>query len=238
MRNKTLLENPILRLEQPKRWVDNGFINSRIAVITEDMGFNVDLQYPKMKCRNAVRTCFVREEILERLKTARSFLPEGYSFKIYDAWRPMKLQEELYEQYTAHIAGKYDLDALSEEDREEFLSRFISPPVHDRINPPVHTTGGAIDLTIVDSKGKELNMGTAFDEFSDKAYTAHFEGTEEEEIIYNRRMLYNSMIKAGFTNLPSEWWHYDYGDKFWAYYNKTKTLYSGLFTEEELGYEG
>jgi D-alanyl-D-alanine dipeptidase len=42
------------------------------------------------------------------------------------------------------------------------------------------------------------------------------------------------MIKAGFTNLPTEWWHYDYGDKFWAYYNKTRTLYTGLFTKEEL----
>ena len=36
------------------------------------------------------------------------------------------------------------------------------------------------------------------------------------------------MISVGFTNLPSEWWHYDYGTKFWAYFNNTDALYSGI----------
>ncbi|NLK99676.1 MAG: M15 family metallopeptidase [Clostridiales bacterium] len=237
MQNKTILENPIRKLELPKKWTNNGFISSKIVSINENMGFDMDLQYPKMKFKNAVKTCFVREEVLERLIIAQGLLPKGYKYKIYDTWRPIKLQEELYENYTSLLAEKYDLESLSEDEREEFLSGFISPPVHERTNPPVHTTGGAIDLTIVDPNGNELDMGTAFDEFTDKTHTAYFENTKEKDIIYNRRMLYNSMTKAGFTNLPSEWWHYDYGDKFWAYYNKTNTLYTGLFTKEELKYE-
>lgn len=36
------------------------------------------------------------------------------------------------------------------------------------------------------------------------------------------------MIKAGFTNLPSEWWHYDYGDAFWSYYTKNAVKYQGI----------
>ena len=44
----------------------------------------------------------------------------------------------------------------------------------------------------------------------------------------------NVMTKAGFTNLPSEWWHYDYGDRFWAYYNKCSAIYEGVFTKEEI----
>jgi D-alanyl-D-alanine dipeptidase len=36
------------------------------------------------------------------------------------------------------------------------------------------------------------------------------------------------MISAGFTNLPSEWWHYDYGTKFWAYFTGNKALYKGI----------
>lgn len=50
--------------------------------------------------------------------------------------------------------------------------------------------------------------------------------TDFKEIINNRRILYNSMIKAGFTNLPSEIWHYDYGDRFWSYYTKNKIIFN------------
>ena len=41
-------------------------------------------------------------------------------------------------------------------------------------------------------------------------------------------MLYNVMLQSGFTNLPSEWWHYDYGTKFWGYYKKKDALYKGI----------
>ena len=234
MVNSRILDNPIPNMDLPEKWTENGIILSKLVLIDENMGFIIDLQYPKMNFKNTFNKCLVREELLERLKIAQSFLPEGYRFKIYDAWRPIKLQEELYEVYSSLLIEKYNLNALSDSEKEKILSGFISPPVHERDNPPVHTTGGAIDLTIVDPDGNELNMGTAFDEFSDKTHTAYFENTDEIDIKLNRRMLYNSMIKAGFTNLPTEWWHYDYGDKFWAYYNKSKTLYRGVFTKEEL----
>jgi D-ala-D-ala dipeptidase. len=233
MESYNLCNIPIVKTDMPEKWNHNGFTRSKMVQIEGYPEFVIDLQYPKMHFKNAVNKCYVRAELLERLKIARGFLPKGYTFKIYDGWRPMKLQEELYEAYSALIIDRYNLDTLPEGEKGKILSGYISPPVHDRDNPPVHTTGGAIDLTIVDSDGNELNMGTAFDEFSDKAHTAYFENTDEEEIKRNRRLLYYSMINAGFTNLPTEWWHYDYGDKFWAYYNKTKTLYKGLFTKEE-----
>ena len=72
-------------------------------------------------------------------------------------------------------------------------------------------------------------MGTEFDNFSNKAWTNHYEEyTQNDEIRDNRRLLYWTMINAGFTNLPSEWWHYDYGTKFWAYFNNTNALYEGI----------
>ena len=42
------------------------------------------------------------------------------------------------------------------------------------------------------------------------------------------------MTSVGFTNLPSEWWHYDYGNANWAYYKKESPIYSGVFTEKDL----
>ena len=77
-------------------------------------------------------------------------------------------------------------------------------------------------------------MGTAFDAFTDRTYTAYFENEKEETVKENRRMLYHVMNGAGFTNLPSEWWHFDYGDRFWAFYRKKPAVYGGVFTKEEL----
>lgn len=53
-----------------------------------------------------------------------------------------------------------------------------------------------------------------------------------KRFVKNRRILYNVTIAAGFTNLPSEWWHYDYGDKFWAYFKRCKAKYKGIIDIE------
>lgn len=86
-----------------------------------------------------------------------------------------------------------------------------------------------VDLTLCNENGEYLDMGTKFDEFGGRAWTNHFEEIEHDDKVRdNRRLLYNTMIEAGFTNLPSEWWHYDYGDKFWAYFTENKALYEGV----------
>ena len=108
-------------------------------------------------------------------------------------------------------------------------SFFVSKPSYDVKHPSLHNTGGAVDLTLCDENGDYLDMGTKFDEFSGKSWTNHFEEIEQDDIVRdNRRLLYNTMIKAGFANLPSEWWHYDYGGKFWAYFTKNEAIYDGV----------
>ncbi|CAK2155539.1 hypothetical protein VCRA2116O234_510012 [Vibrio crassostreae] len=61
-------------------------------------------------------------------------------------------------------------------------------------------------------------MGTQFDENSLRSWSCALEHSSEAKQANNRRLLYNAMIGAGFTNLPSEWWHYDYGNQMWANY--------------------
>ena len=114
-------------------------------------------------------------------------------------------------------------------------SFFVSKPSYDENNPSLHNTGGAVDLTIITNDGYALNMGTLFDDFTNRAWTNHFEDDYSEaetspEVRDNRRLLYETMINAGFTNLPSEWWHYDYGTKFWGYFTGKKALYKGILT--------
>lgn len=194
----------------------------------------VCMQYPLLGMDMAEKQCFVRKAVYERILEAAKLLPEGYKFKILDAWRSFSLQHELYEKYTVSIVKEFGLENCSYQQRKAVVRKFVSEPNDDVDIPPVHTTGGAVDLTILDSYGRELDMGSFFDEFTDRTYTAYYENEKNVLVKNNRRLLYNIMTTVGFTNLPSEWWHYDYGDRFWAFYKKEPALYRGVFTKEEL----
>ena len=72
-------------------------------------------------------------------------------------------------------------------------------------------------------------MGTSFDSFKETAWSSYFEMNKSNIMAReNRRILYYAMIEAGFTNLPSEWWHYEYGTKFWSYFKGRPALYKGI----------
>ena len=95
---------------------------------------------------------------------------------------------------------------------------------------PLHSTGGAVDLTIVDEKGIELDMGTEFDHFGPKAAALYYETTEEKALIRdNRRLLRNALSEVGFRFDEDEWWHFDYGNQIWAgAFNKSKAIYGEI----------
>ena len=209
--------------------------NEPFVQVTEESGLKICMQYPLLGMQNAESRCMMRKTVFEKLLVAQSLLPHGYSLCIWDAWRPFALQQELYEAYKADIIREFHLENASREEQEQLLAKFVSPPIADSLLPPLHTTGGAVDVTIVDKNGNELPMGTAFDAFSDKTQTAFFElHDESDEIRSNRRLLYHCMTKAGFSNLPSEWWHYDYGNRFWGYFNSCPAVYEGIFTADKI----
>ena len=192
-------------------------------IITESCYYNRGIS-------GAIKDCYMRQSVYELLIRALSFLPEGYGFKVYDAWRPYEVQRFLYDEQVEKLCGQ----GLDAEAAGEQAKQFVSYPETDPLKPYVHSTGGAVDLTVIDEKGCELNMGTDFDDFTDLAFTDSFEESAETEIRNNRRLLYNAMIKAGFTNYPSEWWHYDYGDFFWAAETKRKiSLFGGIYETSE-----
>lgn len=205
-----------------------------VRVISDDK-INVQMQYPLLGYTNTVEDCYVRKTVYEKLLIAQSLLPEGYKIRIWDAWRPFSLQKELYEKYFHILVKNFSLDNLMLEQQQKIVSKYVSLPEYNRLQPPFHTTGGAVDVTLIDRANQEVDMGTKFDDFSDKSHTCYYETNSQDfEIRDNRRLLYNCMISAGFENLPSEWWHYSYGDKAWAYYNDTPALYDGVFTIREI----
>lgn len=196
--------------------VDYNLSNEKLVLFRNDR-----IIYSPMHLFNsvegAINDCYLREGTIERLNRAAESLPFGYYLKIYDAWRPLLLQEELYKKAM---------------ERSVDLEMIISLPLKDKLNGPIHTTGGAVDVTIVNEKGIELDMGTKFGEYNEKSQTDYFEVRypTDIEIVKNRRLLYNIMTDAGFTNMPTKWWHYDYGDKFWAYYTKKPAIYGCEFS--------
>lgn len=180
-------------------------------------------QYYIQGVSGTIPDCFARESIAKMLIAASQSLPSNLQLVIWDAWRPISVQRALFDQYLMDLRHKYpDMD---EEGLIIKTSTFVSLPSNDSNNPSPHNTGGAVDLSIIkEDDGKYLEMGTDFDDFSPRANTRYFEDIFSEnvvsanELIYlqNRRLLYFVMINAGFTNYPDEWWHYDYGDQFWA----------------------
>jgi len=226
-------------IESPQKYVKSEFLDSVFVELESSDLFEISMAYSTLKMKNAEKQCFVRREVYDMLLKAVKFLPKGYRFKIWDAWRPFALQQEIYDVYSVDIIKDFELEDYTDEQRKVVIHKFVSEPVDNKEIPPVHTTGGAIDVTLIDAKGKELEMGTKFDAFTDKTCTSYFENKKSEDKIVrdNRRLLYYIMTNVGFTNLPSEWWHFDYGDRFWGYYKKKPAIYRGVFTKKEINKE-
>lgn len=217
---------PIPTEKMPGIYSINDFSEETFVSIKEATGGRVleEPVYFNLGIKGAENCCKIRTGTAKRLITALEMLPSGLTFKVYDAWRSAEVQQTLFDRQMKENIKR----GFSEEQAIIETRKFVSHPSYDERQPAVHSTGGAIDLTIVDIKtGCELNMGTEFDDFSPKAYTAYFENSNDTEIRNNRRLLYHAMISAGFTNLPSEWWHFDYGDAFWAFYKKSPIIYKG-----------
>lgn len=176
----------------------------------------------------AISKCYLRETVAEKIINISNNLPNGYKLKIFDAWRPIEVQKYLFENYKNKL--KKDNENLSEDELNILTKQFVSLPTNDIYDAPVHCTGGAVDLTLVNKNGIELDMGTEFDDFSEKANTDYFEiDNLSFEVKNNRRLLCKIMRDAGFTSFENEWWHFDYGDKFGAKRTNNFILYHGIF---------
>lgn len=193
-------------------------------------------QYHQQGIKGNIREMWVRKGLAHALYRAALLLPEGCKFKILDAWRPPAVQQALFDEYLKSLRRKKP--KLSEEDLKEKTENYVSLPSKDPEKPSPHTTGGAIDLTIVDPNGKELDMGTEFDHFGPEAKTIHFEeklkgdlalSEQERQALINRRLLYSIMITAGFTDYREEWWHYDFGNQFWGRIKEKTAIYGRVF---------
>lgn len=188
----------------------------------------VEPMYRQLGYSEALSEIYLRAGVIERLKLSATALPDGHALLIWDGWRPLDLQTRIYHQYRDTIIRESSLhgDAL-----QRRVEQFVSVPSSDPARPSPHLTGGAVDLSLADAKGERLEMGSEFDELTDRSRTDYYEDDTEASsnlIRERRKILLEAMNAGGFTNFASEWWHFDYGNQFWASRTDATTAIYGI----------
>ncbi|HTL90301.1 MAG TPA: M15 family metallopeptidase [Leptolyngbya sp.] len=167
---------------------------------------------------------FVRKEILDRLLQADSNLQKlrpGWKIQIFDAYRPVAVQQFMVDYALKDLvnAKGLELETLSRAQRAAFqeqVYQFWAMPNLDPATPPPHSTGAAIDITLINEMGHAIDMGSAIDEISERSFPNHF-ANSDLPYHQHREILATSLIAAGFKRHWNEWWHFSYGDQIWAW---------------------
>ena len=154
---------------------------------------------------------FLHKDAAAALERAVAWLGDrrpDYTFLVLDALRPQRVQEQLW-------AALQGTDLLG----------YIAEPVRGSI----HSFGMALDVTLLDAQGRELDMGTGFDDLSERSHPARepellAQGELSAQHLENRRWLRDAMLQAGFLGINSEWWHFDCGDRLLVRRDYTRVL--------------
>lgn len=177
--------------------------------------------------KGAIPSVLLRESVAARVARANASLAEsGLAFHVLDGYRSIATQVGLWHFFWDYIAKRKP--SLTEAEIERQTLTYVSDPRgFSRDDPrtwPLHSTGGAVDLTLCDASGELLDLGTGFDAPTEMAATAWFEeALARGEIapgdarLCHRRTLYWTMREAGFTNYINEWWHFDWGDQLYVF---------------------
>lgn len=134
--------------------------------------------------------------MLNKAQDRLTLLKPGLHLLVYDAARPLSVQQNMWDA----------LDTIPVSKRVMFVS---SPS-----GKSLHNLGCAVDLTLCDAKGIPLDMGAGFDDMRLIAYPIHeakflAEGALTKHQLANRNLLRHVMRYAGFTGIPTEWWHFN-----------------------------
>jgi len=178
-------QNEVYTSEVQQEIADTTFVNlkdfSRDFIY--DMKYATEDNFLKAKVYDCAE-CLLRFKTVQALIVANNdFKKKGFKIKLYDCYRPLSIQKKMWE--------------------------IVSNPeyVADPKKGSIHNRGGAVDISLVDNNGKEVDMGTAFDFFGIQA--SHNYTKLSSEVKSNRKFLKKVMIKNGFNSFDSEWWHYN-----------------------------
>lgn len=211
----------------------------KAIVVQENNDPMVDLRhhFPQLRIDNSRKhvqqesrsISHARLTVGRMLLEAQQKLPSGLHLLIKECHRPMHVQRKSWESYEKHLQKTFPTWTQQQIDEE-----------NSKLNAPLdvapHTTGAAVDLTLTTDDGTWLEMGTLFNasplETENRTYT-HATNISTEAAI-NRKHLVKTMTEAGFVNYPTEWWHWSYGDKYWALAKNHPHALFGTIDEHDL----
>ncbi|MFG3214344.1 M15 family metallopeptidase [Streptomyces tendae] len=153
----------------------------------------------------------LREGVLARLLEAQAQLPPGLRLLFVEGYRPPALQRHYFDKYATRLRAEnpeWPPDRI-----RSAASRYVSPP---EIAP--HSAGAAVDLTLADLDGRELDLGTRMNATPEESAGACYTHADNisDEARSHRSVLGTALAAAGLVNYPTEWWHWSYGDRYWA----------------------
>ncbi|MEM1340532.1 MAG: M15 family metallopeptidase [Bacteroidota bacterium] len=148
-----------------------------------DMRYATENNFLKAKVYDCAE-CYTRARTAKALIAAnKAFMTLGYKIKFFDCYRPNSVQYKMWKLVPN--------------------AQYVASPVKGSI----HNKGGAVDITLEDFQGNELDMGTDFDFFGKRAH--HDYTALPEQVLANRKLLKETMEQHGFWSIRTEWWHYN-----------------------------
>lgn len=208
-------KEPILQLTKEKRKTEDTsaleqlFIQKKLTNINSlDSNIRVVLHYStshnflNKDLYHGLQNCYLPCEVAIKLSNAQYFLNAqfpNYHLIVFDAVRPLHIQKQMWDEL--------DMPA------KEKINYLAHPS-----DISLHNYGAAVDVGIIGDNDVLLNMGTPFDffgELSEPKREKEFveNGQLSQEALTNRLLLRNVMVKAGFTTITSEWWHFNATNK-------------------------
>jgi len=175
----------------PEERIFPDYDTTKWTELTIEDGYVIDIKYASADnfVKEVIYPCgrmFLRPEAAVALaKVNNALRPLGYKLKLFDGYRPRPAQQKLWDKVPN--------------------PSYVAPPSEGSM----HSRGVAIDLTLVDLEGKEVDMGTAYDFFGRQAHHDYI--SFPPAILERRRLLRENMQLYGFQSIRTEWWHYSYG---------------------------
>jgi len=165
----------------------------------------------------------IRKTVYEKLLEAQKVLPKNLKFCVYEGYRSLKLQEQLFkDQYNTLKRNhpSWDHKILFDE-----TTKLVSPTVNfdGSQNIPPHSTGAAIDIYLIDNDENVVDMGLMVANWMqdvDGSLSQTSSSKISDDAKKNRTIMSRALQSVGFVNYPGEYWHWSYGDRYWAYCSK------------------
>ncbi len=153
----------------------------------------------------------VRQGLATRLAAAQLLLSGGLCLRVVEGHRSVTDQQAIIARYSAEVCAAHP--GISPGNLDRLVSRFVSP-----LAVAPHVAGAAVDLTLVDAHGEEVDMGSAIDATPEQSGGAcYFASADISRFARSHRQLLSTVLTwSGFVNYPTEWWHWSYGDRYWA----------------------